>query len=394
MEKYNFETISYRKGNGSMKWGKEHISRRFQVNINDQDEIYPMYIADLDFKLPPEILDIVHEKYKNPDFGYFDIMDSYYNSIIHWHKEIHNMDIKKEWIVPSIGTVASMNIMAEIMGQNKNFLIMTPVYRPFKGCCHPGTCFTFPLDCIHEQYKIDFDTLEQSFIQNKIDILLFCNPHNPGGKCWTKNELETLVRLCKKYKVLILSDEIHADIQLSEHKFTSLLQYQNEYDQIVVSTSPNKTFSLSGLSTSYILCSNKELRQKFQGFLDRFHFAPSRMGIEMTEIVYTHGQEWLKQMNKVVWQNVMMVKATMENLNISVMMPDAGFLVWVLLDSSVDVDQFILDIAQDQKIYLESGSRFIENYEGRIRINVGTSPSLVKEAMNRFAITYKKAMKQ
>ena len=390
----DFNSILNRRGNGSMKWSKEHIGRRFNVRISDDDEIYPMYIADTDFKYPKKIMDEFYEKYQEPDFGYFDMPDGYFESIVEWYKKIHGISIQKEWIIPSIGTVTSLNLLADMLGRGKNFLIFTPVYRPFKNCEQFGNLYTLPLIYKDQQYFIDFENLEKSFIENHIDLILFCNPHNPGGRVWNRKELRRLVTLCKKYQVIILSDEIHADVQLSERKFVSLLEFQEDYDQIVISTSPNKTFNIAGLSCSYVLSGNEKIRQDFQNLLNRYHFAPNRVGIEMTEIVYHDGQEWLQNMRQVVAKNVSIVTEVLESVGIQVMQPDAGFLVWVRLDSAINIEDFILKIAKDKNIYLETGSRFVDNYEGWLRINVGTITQRAEEAMRRFKDFYSSYLKE
>lgn len=390
MNKYNFETIPNRKGKSTIKWDAKHINARFHTNLKENDEYYPMFIADLDFQLPDEVLEHMHSKYLVPDFGYFDIPDSFYDAIINWHHLKHQCDLEKEWIVPTCGTVTSLHILSNIYGKDKNFLIFTPVYRQFKACTDMGKMFTSPLIYRERQYDIDFDDLENKLKHDKIDVIIFCNPHNPGGRSWTYDELLRLVNLCKEYNVLLISDEIHADICLSERNFISLMNFSDIYDNIVVATSPNKTFSISGLSTSYILCRNPKIRKTYVDYVNAMHLSPNRVGIEMIEMVYRYGQEWHSEMQKVVKANVEEVIDCLEPLGIEVMVPDSGYLVWIKVNDKVDVDKFIEELAINESVLLETGSRFIDDYDGFIRINVGTSPRIVKEAMKRLAKLYRK----
>ena len=384
MNKYDFNDILDRRNNGSMKWERPYIKKRFQTDLKDGDKMFPMFIADMDFRLPEEIMEPVRQRYYYPDLGYFHVQDSFYQSIVHWYKNIHGIELQTEWILPSVGTISSLHLACDALVRGQNILTMTPVYGPFKNCCHIGNMFTCPLLLNENRYDIDFESLEQSFEVNRINAILICNPHNPGGRCWSREELQRLVDLCRKYEVYILSDEIHADLQISENRFTSLIEFHDQYNRIIVSASPNKTFSISGLSTSYILCADAQIREIYTDYMNHLHLNSNRLGIEMIEMVYNYGQDWCLQLQKVIRSNTDLVVKTMEELNITVMKPDAGFLVWIHMDDSVDADQFILDLAQKYHVFLETGSRFVEHYEGWIRINVGTAPKLVEEAMNRF----------
>ena len=387
--KYNFNDIVQRKGSGSMKWERPYILKRFNVDIPDHEDMYPMFIADMDFHLPTEVLSHMHEKYLDPDFGYFHIQDSFYESVVDWFLEKHHMKIEKDWIIPSTGTVTSLHFICDMIARDQNILTMTPIYGPFKNCCEIGHMVTLELDLVDNRYEINFDKLEDILKNKDIKVFLLCNPHNPGGRSWTKEELKRIVLLCKEYHVLLLSDEIHGDFCLGEHCFTSMIEFADLYDDLIVSTSANKTFSISGLSTSYMLCKNEKLRQDYDRYVNRLHISCNRMGIEMIELVYRYGKEWHNELIQVIKNNVQVVLDTMNRLDIQVMKPDAGFLVWVRLDDSIDVEKFILDLAKETHVLLEPGSRFVENYQGWLRINVGTSPILVKEAMERFEQFYR-----
>lgn len=382
--KYDFYTILNRKENGSMKWEKAYIKRRFQIDLQGSDQFYPMFIADMDFKLPKEILDAMHQRYQNPDFGYFHVQDSFFESILEWFKKKHHIQLQKEWIVPSIGTISSLHLACDMVARNKNILTMTPVYGPFQNCCHLGNMYTIPLILKNNRYYIDFDQLECVLKMKMIKAILLCNPHNPGGRVWTWNELKCLVDLCKEYHVVILSDEIHGDIQISNQHYTSMIEFHDYYDQIIVSTSPNKTFNISGLSTSFIICPNIKLKEDYEEYMNHLHLTANRMGVEMIEMVYKYGHDWHEELVQVIKSNIQTIINTMKSLNITVMIPDAGFLVWVKLPNEINVEQFILDLAKETHVLLEPGSRFVENYEGWLRINAGTSPQLVEEAMQRF----------
>lgn len=381
--------IMNRRNNSSMKWDYKYIKKRFHIDVDDHSDIYPMFIADMDYKMDIHIKDKLYSLLEEADFGYFLIQDSFYNSIINWYKDIHNISIDKDWIVPSIGTISSLHLACDMLVNDEGVLIMTPVYGPFLNCAKIGKPVLLPLLLENNQYKIDFINLEKMFNKHNIKALLFCNPHNPGGRVWNKDELKQLVLLCKQYNVTILSDEIHGDFQLTNQKYTSLIEYHDIYDSIIVSTSPNKTFNISGLSTSFILCANQKLKEDYEAYLNKLHITPNRLGINMIEYVYTHGKEWYKELIEVIKSNIHYIEKNAKDAGCEVMKAEGGFLVWVYLPKIKDVNQFILDLAKDTHVLLETGARFVDNYDGWIRINGATSPEIVKEAMNRFNRYYK-----
>jgi len=383
-----FENILKRRHNGSMKWEAPYIEKRFQVHIDDNTEIFPMFIADMDYQLDVEIKNQMILLYDNPDFGYFHILDSFYQSIIKWYDKIHHIKLKQEWLTASIGTITSLNLACDMLARDQEILIMTPVYGPFQNCANVGHKVVLPLLYQNQRYEIDFDNLEDIFKIHDIRVLLICNPHNPGGRAWSKEELKRLVLLCKQYKVIILSDEIHGDIQVSNQKYTSLIEFSDLYDGIMVSTSPNKTFNISGLSTSFMICANPQIKQRYEDYLNHLHIGCNRMGIQMIEWVYTYGEKWYKELIQTIKNNLDIVKTRLKDTNITVMEPDCGFLVWIYLPRIKNVDQFVLDLARETHVFIETGSRFLENYQGWVRINVATSPSLVKEAIHRFVQFY------
>ena len=247
---YSFEDILDRKDNGSKKWSKEYINKRFKIS---DEENYPLFIADMDYKLPDEIINPINELITKGDFGYFDVRDSFYDSVVQWYKKNYSCSIKKEWIVPSIGALSSMHLIVEkVFNKKDNLLIFTPVYGPFKDVVinNNMNLYKYKLKINKDRYYIDFKELSEFVERNNIKGIIFCNPHNPSGRCWSKDELDKLVSLCKQNNIKIISDEVHGDLVLGENKFNSLSDYLEENDNIIVISSPNKTFNIAGLNIS------------------------------------------------------------------------------------------------------------------------------------------------
>lgn len=383
-----FEQLMERKGNGSMKWEAAYIAKRFSLPEEEQEEIFPLFIADMDYQIDETIHQKWLEKLAMPDLGYFHIQESYYDSIIHWQKAIHDITILREWIVASIGTITSLNIACELFARDQKILIMTPVYGSFRNCTAVGKQVNFPLTLRNNRYEIAFDALEEVLKAEGVKALLFCNPHNPSGRMWSYEELEQLVLLCKKYEVLLLSDEIHSELCLTKERFVSLIEFTHLYKDIIVSTSPNKTFNISGLSTSYLLCAKEELRTAYQGYLDHLHLSCNRMGIELSEIVYTYGLAWQKRLVANIKQKMALVKACLQDSGMELMEPDCGYLLWVRLPGVEDVEEFVVELAKHTHVLIETGSRFLDHYEGWVRINTATSTAILQEAMLRLKTFY------
>lgn len=381
-----FEHLLDRRGNGSMKWERAYLTRRF--GIDTDEDIYPLFIADMDYQMDSMIYAKLQEQLQQPDFGYFHIQEGYYDSIIEWQKKVHQLDLKREWILASIGTITSLNIACDLYARDAGILMMTPVYGSFQKCAVVGHCTTLPLLLKEQRYRIDFEGMRSILAQGKIKALLFCNPHNPSGRMWTYAELEQLVLLCKEFDVMILSDEIHSDLKVSDAAFVSLFQFCDQYDRILVSTSGNKTFNLSGLTTSYLLSKNTQLLQEYQNYLDHLHLSCNRIGVMMSELSYRYGYDWYQGLLAAIKSNIALVEERLSVTDIQMMKPESGYLIWLYLPTIQDTDHFVEALAQQTHVLIESGSRFVEGYEGWVRINTATTQTLLAEAMKRFVKFY------
>ncbi|MCM2139837.1 MalY/PatB family protein [Vagococcus fluvialis] len=381
----NFDKILSREGNGSKKWNREYINSRFgEVPKN----IYPFFIADMDFSLPKEIHEEVTRELSHGDFGYFDLQESYYDSIVRWYKQTKDITLQKEWLLPSVGTVSSMHFIAKTV-ENPVFATLTPVYGSFKKLSdYYGKLVEIPLLWNEGKYEIYFELFEKYIIQNNINVILFCNPHNPSGQLWSFEELEQLVSLCKKYDVLIMSDEIHSDLCKRESNFISLIHFFDRYKNIVISNSPNKAFNLSGLNSSYIITHNNELLKKINYEHEKLHISVNRVGAKYTEVVYRKGIEWLENLEDYLENNIDLLISILDLPGIHVVSPESGYLIWIELENIKDVDLFVRKLAQKTGVLIETGSRFISNYGSFVRINVATSQRILEKGMLEFKEFY------
>lgn len=381
------KTLNNRKKYHSKKWNPNYIKKRFK--ISSDKEIYPLFIADMDFAHSDELNEKFQNIIRRDDFGYFDIPDSFYTSIISWQENIHQRTIKKDWIIPANGTIAAMHMVAEALMKDDNFLVLTPVYGGFKDLTTTfGQQTTLALDSETDHYSLDLEQFEQTIVEDSIQSLVFCNPHNPSGKVWSHQELEDIVKICKKYQVKIISDEIHADLLRVDEHFTSILDFHDIYDKIIVSTSANKTFNLSGLNASYLLTTNADFKEEIERTLKNFHININRVGMEFTRIVYESGKSWYLEVKKEINKNLAIVQDLLKDTDLNIMLPSSSYLIWIKLPKIKDVDQYIVDLAKDTGVLLETGSRFIGDYQGYIRVNVACDSKLLEEAMIKFKNHY------
>lgn len=381
-----FDTPLDRRGNGSKKWDKDYIQRRFKIS---REDVYPLFIADMDFRQDEAVLQAFHAFIETGDFGYFDVQDSFYDAIQSWYKDRLGIPIEKEWIVPANGTIASMHFAADLVSKCKPIMMLTPVYGVFKDIAtNFGGMVTVPLLKADGAYRIDTERMEQEIVSQSVGTLLFCNPHNPSGRIWSYEELQEVVRICKKHGVTILSDEIHGELNLSEKTFVSLISFMDEYEDIIVASSPNKTFNLSGMTASYVIIRNPELRQAYQRELARFHITINRAGMTFIAAAYGYGRDWHTALIDYLKGNMALMEEQLTGLDLEWMRPDSSFLVWIKLNKVSDVDRFVLELAQQTGVLVETGSRFVANYGNYVRLNCATSRRFLGEALDKFRDFY------
>lgn len=391
---YDFEDILCRKENGSKKWNEDYINRRFP---EFKTPFYPLFIADMDYKLPIEITNNFMEFIQKCDFGYFDVLEKFNESIVNWYKKINDIEIDKNIILPGIGTLASMNLVAKtLLNKNDSVLIFTPVYGPFRDIVENNelNLIKQPLKNIKNRYYIDFDELESNIIKNDIKCVLMCNPHNPSGRVWDYDELNKLVYICKKYNVFLLSDEVHSDLVLNDKRFISLINFENDYENIIISSSPNKTFNLAGVCGSYLLIKNKILHDKIKNTFLKNKLEINRVGYEFLVACYENGHNWVDSLRENIKENLKIVELLLDNEGIEVMTPESGYLVWVRLNKVNDSLEFVEKLARESGVLLESGTRFVDSENGYIRINIATSKTIIEKSMRELNKFYDEFIKK
>jgi cystathionine beta-lyase len=271
---YDFNKVYDRRGTGCFK------SDGLEMLFGKAD-LLPLWVADMDFAVAPEILEDLQERLKHPIFGYNLRLPPYYEAIINWIGSHYHWQVKKDWIVSTPGIVTAINIaVATLTAPGEGIVVQTPVYDPFFHAVNENKrrLLTNPLLMKNGSYEIDFADLEQKLAQSKMFIL--CSPHNPVGRVWTETELLQMGRLCRKHKVIVVADEIHADIVYSGSKHTAFANLEDFADFTVACYSPSKSFNLAGLCTSAIIIPSESLREPFNDYVQSLHlFLGNTFGI-------------------------------------------------------------------------------------------------------------------
>lgn len=395
--KYDFESLIMRKNVGSSKW---NLMRK--INNNLAENIVPFSVADMEFKSPPQISEGLKEYIDSSILGYTEATESYYKAVCGWMERRHNWNIKKEWILEFPGVVPALyTIVRALTKEDDGIIVMTPVYYPFYKAIERNNrkIIKNKLVLKSNHYEINFEDLEEKAKKESTKLLILCNPHNPVGRVWTKEELIKIGNICIDNNVLIVSDEIHFDLIMPGNKHTVFASISEEFAKSsVICTAPSKTFNLAGLQTSNIIVSNKEIRYKI---LSEYRTSTGNsllnvLGYKACELAYNECEEWLDELLKVLHENKKLVENFInENLpEIKVINLEGTYLQWLdfraLEKEHLALEKFMQLEAQ---LFLDEGYIFGEEGRGFERINLACPTKILKEALDRLFQAIKKHYK-
>lgn len=383
MSNYSFDTIIERRGSGALK--TDALEERY-----GRDDIIAAWVADMDFATPPFIMDALKKRLEHPILGYTIEPADYRPSIIDWEKNLHNWDIKPEWISYIPGIVKGIGMVINVFTKpGDEVMIMPPVYHPFRITTELNgrKVVNVPLKMDDSgKYHMDLDSLEN--LDTNAKLLIMSNPHNPGGTIWSREDLQRLASICRRKGILVISDEIHADMALWGKKHIPFAIVSEDAEQNSITfCAPSKTFNIPGIVSSFSVVPNKEIRDKFYNWLIASEFNDAPMLSHIATIsAYREGDEWRKQMLAYIEDNIRLVeKYVGENIKgIKVHRPDASFLVWLDcrglgLDHDALVDFFVNNV----RVALNDGAMFGEEGEGFMRLNVATPRENINLILSR-----------
>lgn len=361
----------------------------FKQERNKPEDIFPMWVADMDFRCPPEVINDLKARVEHGIFGYSDIDITYFRALYSWYLTHFNVKLQRDWLFNTPGVVFALATAVKVFTKENDYvLINNPVYNPFSEVIEDNHRQMLSSDLISNNghYEIDFNDLEQKIKEYNIKLYLLCSPHNPVGRVWSKEELDKIVEICKRYNVFIVSDEIHSDF-VYEGKHICMLNYQDYLDNIIVCTSPSKTFNLAGLQTSNILIPNKEVKDKFMQEVWATGYSNiNALGLVACKSAYEHGDKWLKELLEYLKGNVKLVEEYMEqNLpNIKVTHPEGTYLLWIdFSGTNLSDDEIINKLTYEAKLWLNSGIKYGKSGKGFQRLNIALPRSELQHALEK-----------
>jgi aminotransferase class I and II len=377
---YNFDEVVCRKHTDALKL--EALAPRW-----GRTDLLPMWVADMDFKTPPFIVEVMKKRMECEVFGYTAKPESWYEAIISWQKRRHKWTITKEMIsfVPGVVPALAMAVQA-FTQRGEKVMIQQPVYNPFAQVIRNNhrELVNCPLELKDGQYYINFKLFEKKIKGCK--LFLFCHPHNPGGRVWTREELEKVATICAQNNVIIVADEIHADLTLLPYEHIPFASVSEEAKQnSVVFASPSKAFNMAGLATSYAVIANPTLRRRFESYVEGNELAGGNVFAFNTVIAaYNKGEEWLQQMLTYVQGNIdEVVSYIKENIpQLKVIIPQASYLVFIDFSALQLNQKDIVALCTNRAhLALNDGSIYGEEGNGYMRINLACPRSVVRQAL-------------
>lgn len=382
MKHYNFDEVINRKGTSCVKY--DGLKDAYQGKEN----LIPLWVADMDFATPDFIIDALKKRCEHPIFGYTFDDDEYYASILAWLNYKYNWKAEREWITYIPGIVKGIGLAVQCFTQpGDKVIIQPPVYHPFRLVpTRMGREVVYnPLKLEDGVYKMDFEQLE-SLIDKDCKMLILSNPHNPGGIVWEKETLVKLAQICSAHGILVISDEIHAEMtypQFRHHPFATVSPEAAACS--VTFMAPSKTFNIAGIVSSYAIVPDARLREKFYSFLEAGELnAGTIFAFTATKAAYTYGAEWLQQMRSYVIENVNFVDEYLKkNIpQIKAYRPQASFLIWLDCRELGLSQPDLVHLFEDKAgLALNDGTMFGKEGEGFMRLNVGCPRSILSKAL-------------
>ena len=380
--KYNFDEIIERRGTNSVKWDGVK-------NIWGRDDLLPMWVADMDFRTPPFVMDALRKRLEHEVLGYTFACEEWYNSICTWLHDRHQWDISREMLTFVPGIVRGQAFALQCFtNPGDKVMVMTPVYHPFFLVTERmGREVVYsPLELQDGQYHINFERFRKDLQGCK--VLILCNPHNPGGVVWPLETLQRIAEICARHNILIIADEIHADMPLfgaKHHPFASVSETAAQNS--ISFGAPSKTFNIAGLVSSYAIVPNETIRKRFFDWLTANELnEPTFMATIATEAAYNHCREWREQMLAYIEQNILFVEEFLDCHipDIKAIRPQASFIVWLDCTRLHLEHDALIDLFVDKaRLALNDGEMFGPEGKGHMRLNVGTPRAVLQKALEQ-----------
>lgn len=378
---YDFDRIIKRTGTNSLKYDfiKERMGR---------DDLLPLWVADMDFALPPEVLEPLQERVAHGIFGYSDPKEPYYKALSGWYERHHHWSINRRWntVVPGVVYGIAQAILALTKPEDA-ILIMQPVYYPFSEVIQDNNRKLINSELVFDgaKYHIDFEDFERKITEHEVKMLLLCNPHNPVGRVWTLEELQRIDEITRRHNVVVFSDEIHGDFTFPGYEYTPYATVSEEAAMnAVIGTSPSKTFNIAGLQISNIIIPNPTLRKAYRHAVAGSGYSQGNtMGLLAGELVYERGDDWYGELLAYLDGNLSFIRDYLRtNLpSLQLVEPEGTYLIWINFKglglSDKQLEQLIVDRAH---LFLDAGAIFGAESAQFYRFNIACPRSILQQA--------------
>lgn len=381
MENYNFDEIVNRRGTNCVKW-----------DVENEDGIIPMWVADMDFPAAPAIRKAVEARAKHGVYGYTIVPDSYYRAITSWFKRRHGWTIDKEWIIYTTGVIPAISAAIKALTMpGEQVLIQTPVYNCFFSSIKNQGCQILenPLKRNGNSYVVDWDDFERKCADEKTTVFLLCNPHNPSGRVWTKAELARMNEICLRHRVAVVSDEIHCELVMPGNKFTPFAAVNEDCKTNGVTlNSPTKNFNIAGLQIANIVCANPVWRRRIDRAINIFEVCDvNPFGPVALEAAYNDSENWMDELNEYLFANYQLLCDTFakELPQYEVMRLEGTYLVWVdVRPSGLTSDEVTEKLLKEGRVQVNIGTMYGQTTgEGYVRINIACPRATLIEGLKR-----------
>lgn len=383
--KYDFNEIVPRKGSHSYKW-----------DYNTNENILPMWVADMDFRAAPPVIEALAKRVQHGIFGYTKVPPQYFEAIIGWFNRRHQFHIEKEWLLVSAGVVPAISaIIKSLTEAGDNVIIQTPVYNRFFSCIQNAKCNVVENKLVYQdgKYSIDFEDLEKKAADPSSKVFVLCNPQNPVGRVWSKEELIKMGEICIKHAVTVISDEIHCDLISRGHKHISFGSINQTFlENSVTCISPSKSFNLAGLQVANIVAAKKDLRNKIDTALkvsELYELNP--FAVEGLIAAYNESEQWLDALNEYLSENYNYLKNFFEKElpKFKVLPLEGTYLVWIdITSSALTSADFARLLLEKENLWISHGTLYGSTGEGFVRINIGCPKKLLIEGLEKIRRTF------
>lgn len=381
--RYNFDELITRRGTGCVKWDELPA-----------DDIIPMWVADMDFRCAEPIVNALRKRVEHGIFGYTHVPEKYYEAVISWFKRRHDWHIEREWMMYTTGVVPALSVIVKAMTQpGDKVAFLTPAYNCFFSSVRNNGCTVEEVPLVYENhtYHIDFEAVERSCADEKTKLFIFCNPHNPGGRVWTREEMERLNEICMRHHVFVLADEIHNELVMPGYEYIPFASLSKAcLDNSVSCNAPSKSFNTAGMYISNIVCNNPSVREKIDRAININEVCDVNLfGVEAVMAAYNESEDWIDQLCPYIWDNyqafVAFFKERMPQIGITKM--EGTYLVWADIRAlGVTSDALTERLINEGRVKVASGTMYGErDGEGFIRINIACPRSRMMEGLERIA---------